>query len=52
MKHCFSLCEAAAIVLPSFGAGVISTMFLPPYFLAGCCALVFIGAGAVILFGK
>lgn len=52
MKHCFSPCEAAAIALPAFGAGVLFTMLMPHCILAGTCGLVFVGVGTVILFSK
>ena len=52
MKRCFVLWEAAAVALPAFGAGVIFTMFMPPCLLADTCALIFVGAGGILLFGR
>ena len=41
--------EIAIIALPSFGAGVLLTMFLPPALMLGTCAAASVAFGVICI---
>ena len=52
MKCQGSVCDAATLMLPAFGLGILLTLFLPPAILVGATAAVSVAFGILCLFVK
>ncbi len=52
MKLCCDVCNMMTLALPSFGAGVLLTLFLPPCVLVGACAAVSVAFGVICIISK